>query len=429
MLMQNFFHQIAAIYYEGKDTQNPLAYRYYNPKKLVLGKSMAEHLRIAVSLWHPYFASEQIFAPEHPSTQPTWKKQVVDQAAHQKARFTAMFEFINKLGVPFFTFQDRDIAKEGLTINDSQRNIKVAAANIAEAMAYHEIDLLWGTANLSHLRYSKGAVTNPDLEIFTQAIAQVKDALDVTHQLSGQNYLVCGGCEGYESLLNTNLKQELNQYASFLKMLVDYKYKIGFKGNLLLEPKPFEHTKHQYDFNIATVLAFLQQHGLEKEFTINVAANHTTLAEHSFPHDVAYAYANNIFGSIDCVMGDGINGWDVEHYPQHLSEIVQILYMILQRDGFKNGGFNFDTMLRSANININDMFYAHIKNIDTLAQGLLIAASLIETGETENFLRKRYQNWDCALGRSILQGQTDFEKIFQHVGQKDVTLNISNIKK
>jgi xylose isomerase len=417
--MSEFFKQIHAIQYEGKDSNNPLAYRYYNPKQVVLGKTMEEHLRLAVCFWHTFCWSGHDIFGENAFERPWAANQ--NPLALAEIRAKAAIEFIDKLGLKYFTFHDRDIAPEGSNLRESNKNLQHIADILAAEMERTGIKLLWGTANLfGNRRYLAGAATNPNPEIFSYAVAQVKQAIDVTHQLNGENYVLWGGREGYDTLLNTNLTQELDQLGRFLSMLVDYKHKIGFKGMLLIEPKPCEPSKHQYDYDTATVFAFLQKYGLEKEFRVNIEANHATLAGHSFPHEVAYAFANNMFGSIDANQGDPQLGWDTDQFPTHLSDIVQVLYMILKNDGFTTGGFNFDTKLRRQSIDLIDMFYGHISGVDTLARGLLIAANLVQSGELETFTRQRYQHWEAPFGQSILTNKANFDSITQHVLDNDV---------
>jgi xylose isomerase len=375
---------------------------------------MAEHLRLAVCFWHTFCWSGSDIFGESTYERP-WliNPNSLEMA---EARATAAFEFIEKLGVPYFTFHDRDVAPEGATLRETQSNLSHIADKLAGHMERTGVKLLWGTANLfSHRRYLAGAATNPNPEVFAYAAAQVKQAMDVTKMLGGENYVLWGGREGYDTLLNTNMSQELDQLARFLTMLVDYKHKIGFKGLLLIEPKPCEPSKHQYDYDSATVFAFLQKYGLEKEFAVNIEANHATLAGHSFPHEIAYAYANNIFGSIDANQGDPQLGWDTDQFPTHLSDLVQVLYIMIKNGGFTTGGFNFDTKLRRQSIDLVDLFYGHISGIDTLARSLLIASNLVETGELEKFTKQRYQQWESPLGKSILGGTTDLEKIAAQV--------------
>jgi len=419
--MKNFFETIQPIRYEGKNNTHHLAYRYYNPKQVVLGKTMEDHLRLAVCYWHTFCWSGHDIFGDHSFDRPWMQQHEAHPMKLAELRVKAAFEFIEKLGLNYFTFHDRDIAPEGNNLQETQRNLSEIVEKIQLEMDRTKIKLLWGTANLfSHRRYLAGAATNPNPEVFSYAVAQVKQAIDITKQLGGENYVLWGGREGYDTLLNTNLQQETDQLARFLSMLVDYKHKIGFKGTLLIEPKPCEPTKHQYDYDTATVFAFLQKHGLEKEFRVNIEANHATLAGHTFPHEVAYAYANNMFGSIDANQGDPQLGWDTDQFPTHLSEIVQVLYLILKNGGFTTGGFNFDTKLRRQSIDLTDMFYGHISGIDTLARGLLIAAKLIETQELDQFIDQRYAGWKTSLGQDIIHGKMDFEKLAQHVLKHEV---------
>lgn len=417
--MTIFFKEIPTIQYEGKNTNNHLAYRYYNPKQMVLGKTMADHLRFAVCFWHTFcWSGHDIFGEN--AFDRSWLRHI-DPMQLAEDRVTAAFEFIEKLGLPFFTFHDKDIAHEGRTIRETQKNLSLIAEKIANEMQRTKIKLLWGTANLTaNRRYMAGAATNPDPEIFAYAVAQVKHMIDITHQLNGENYVLWGGREGYDTLLNTNMKKELDQYGRFLSMLVEYKHKIGFKGTLLIEPKPCEPAKHQYDFDSATVFALLQKFNLEKEYKVNIEANHATLAGHTFAHEVAYAYANDIFGSIDANQGDPQLGWDTDQFPTNMNDIVQVLYIILQNGGFTTGGFNFDTKLRRQSVDIIDMFYGHISGIDSLARGLLIAAELHEAKQLETFAAKRYSGWDNSFGQNILQGKSTFEQVAQHVIDNDL---------
>ncbi len=417
--MSEFFPNIKKIQYEGTQTTNPLAYRYYNAKQKVLGKTMEEHLRLAVCFWHTFCWSGHDIFGENTFDRP-WL-QATDPMQRAEQRVKAAFEFISKLGLPFFTFHDRDVAPEGKNLKESHKNLSHIVEKIAGEMQRTSIQLLWGTANLfSHRRYMAGAATNPDPEVFAYAVAQVKQALEVTHQLKGANYVLWGGREGYDTLLNTNLRHEADQLGRFLTMLVDFKHKIGFNGALLIEPKPCEPTKHQYDYDTATVLAFLQKYGLEKEFKVNIEANHATLSGHSFPHEVAYACAMGIFGSIDANRGDPQLGWDTDQFPVDLNDTAQALYYILQSGGFSTGGFNFDTKLRRQSIDLEDMFYAHISGVDTLARGLLIAAKMIEDGKLKSFVEKRYEKWQSGLGADMLHGRTDFDKIAAHVLDKNL---------
>jgi xylose isomerase len=417
--MKPYFDSIGTIPFEGKTSTNPLAYRYYDAKKVILGKTMEEHLRLAVCFWHTFcWSGHDIFGENTFSRPWLFSNNTMELA---EARVHAAFEFVEKLGLPYFTFHDRDVAPEGKNLQETTSNLQHIADLMQSEMQRTGIKLLWGTANLfSNRRYLAGAATNPNPEVFAYAVSQVKQALDITQQLNGSSYVLWGGREGYDTLLNTNLEQELDQLARFLSMLVDYKHKIGFKGTLLIEPKPCEPSKHQYDYDTATVFAFLQKYGLEKEFRVNIEANHATLAGHSFAHEVAYAFANNMFGSIDANQGDPQLGWDTDQFPTHLSEMVQVLYLLVSKGGFTDGGFNFDTKLRRQSIDLIDMFYGHISGIDTLARSLEIAAALVESGQLNEFTTNRYEQWQSPFGQSILQKKTDFETITKHVHEKQL---------
>ncbi|ACJ19819.1 xylose isomerase [Coxiella burnetii] len=408
--MKTYFKPIDKINYEGPDSENPLSFHYYDPQRIVLGKSMEEHLRMAVCFWHTFcWEGNDNFGAGVFNREWLKEKKPMKRA---KQRVLAAFEFFEKLGLPFFTFHDRDVSPEGDSLKETIKNFKKIAELIAKEMERTGVQLLWGTANLfSHPRYLAGAATNPDPNVFAHAVAQVKTALDITQQLNGKNYVLWGGREGYETLLNTDLKQELDQFGRFLSLLVDYKHKIGFNGLLLIEPKPCEPTKHQYDFDVATVYAFLQRYGLEKEFKVNIEANHATLAGHSFAHEIAYACANDIFGSVDANRGDPQLGWDTDQFPIDLQETVLVLYLILKHGGFTSGGFNFDAKLRRQSLDLEDLFYAHISGIDTLARGLLIAATIIENDKLKTTKEKRYQAWKEPLNANMLSGKLDFETI------------------
>ncbi|WP_264774333.1 xylose isomerase [Coxiella burnetii] len=408
--MKTYFKPIDKINYEGPDSENPLSFHYYDPQRIVLGKSMEEHLRMAVCFWHTFcWEGNDNFGAGVFNREWLKEKKPMKRA---KQRVLAAFEFFEKLGLPFFTFHDRDVSPEGDSLKETIKNFKKIAELIAKEMERTGVQLLWGTANLfSPPRYLAGAATNPDPNVFAHAVAQVKTALDITQQLNGKNYVLWGGREGYETLLNTDLKQELDQFGRFLSLLVDYKHKIGFNGLLLIEPKPCEPTKHQYDFDVATVYAFLQRYGLEKEFKVNIEANHATLAGHSFAHEIAYACANDIFGSVDANRGDPQLGWDTDQFPIDLQETVLVLYLILKHGGFTSGGFNFDAKLRRQSLDLEDLFYAHISGIDTLARGLLIAATIIENDKLKTTKEKRYQAWKEPLNANMLSGKLDFETI------------------
>jgi xylose isomerase len=411
-----FFPEVTgAIPFGGRDATDPLSYRVYDPDRLVLGKRMEDHLRIAVCLWHSFaWPGSDVFGVG--TFDRPWLDPRLEPLTAARAKLDAAFEFLTKLGVPYFCFHDRDVAPEGETWQNTQAILDEVVDDIAQRMADTGMKLLWGTANLfSHPRYAAGAATNPDPAIFAVAAAQVKTMLEATKRLGGENYVLWGGREGYETLLNTDLKREEQQLARFLALVVEHKQRIGFKGTLLIEPKPQEPTKHQYDYDTATVLGFLERHGLAGEFRVNLEANHATLAGHSFHHEVATAIAGGIFGSIDANRGDYQNGWDTDQFPNSVDELSLALYEIVRSGGFTTGGFNFDTKLRRQSLERHDLFHAHVGGIDTLARSLLVAAALIESGELEQFRTERYAGWTGPLGRSILVEGADLTSLATRV--------------
>ena len=403
--MSDFFTEVPArIGFGGPDSTDPLAYAVYQPDRLVQGKRMADHLRIAVCLWHSFsWPGSDVFGVG--TFDRPWLAAGLDPRAAAQAKLDAAFEFIEKLGVPFFAFHDRDVAAEGRTYAETRANLDASVSRIEQHMARTGARLLWGTANLfGHPRYAAGAATNPDPEVFAYAAAQVKTMLDVTHRLGGANYVLWGGREGYETLLNTDLKKEEDQLARFLALVAEHKQRIGFKGALLIEPKPQEPTKHQYDYDAATVVGFLQRHGLAGEYRLNLEANHATLAGHSFHHEIASAIALDALGSVDVNRGDYQNGWDTDQFPNSVDELALALHEILAAGGLETGGFNFDAKLRRQSVSRTDLFHAHIAGIDTLAQALLAAADMIE-GKTLTAPRAdRYTGWSGELGSAILSG-------------------------
>jgi len=407
----SFFNETNTIQFEGPDSKNPMAFRYYNANQEVAGKTMAEHLRFAACYWHNFcWAGSDVFGAgtfERP-----WLDNSADPLTQAKRKADVAFEFFEKLTVPYFCFHDVDIAPEGSTLAETISNVNAIADVFEEKMAKTGIKLLWGTANLfSNPRFCAGAATNPDAELFTYAAAQVKNAMDVTQRLGGENYVLWGGREGYDTLLNTNLAQEEAQYARFLHMVAEYKHKIGFKGDLLIEPKPQEPTKHQYDYDTATVAGFLHQHGLEKEFKVNIEANHATLAGHSFHHEIATALAKNVFGSIDANRGDMQNGWDTDQFPNDVAECTLIMCDILKAGGFGNGGFNFDTKLRRQSLDKEDLFLGHIGGMDTMAKALLNAAEMLGDDPLGEFTKQRYANWEQGTGKAILAGEHTLDSL------------------
>jgi xylose isomerase len=401
-----FFTEVPTrIGYGGPDSSDPLKYAVYQPDRVVAGKKMADHLRIAVCLWHSFnWPGSDVFGVG--TFDRPWLAPGMDVSAASQAKLDAAFEFIDKLGVPFFAFHDRDVAPEGRTYAETLANLEASVARIEKHMARTGSRLLWGTANLfSHPRYAAGAATNPDPDVFAYAAAQVKTMLEVTHRLGGANYVLWGGREGYETLLNTDLAREETQLARFLTLVAEHKHKIGFTGTLLIEPKPQEPTKHQYDYDAATVAGFLRRHDLAGEYRLNLEANHATLAGHSFHHEVASAIALGAFGSIDVNRGDYQNGWDTDQFPNSVDELALAIHEILLAGGFTTGGFNFDAKLRRQSVSRTDLFHAHIAGIDTLASSLLVAADMVERQTLTAPRRERYAAWSKGLGADILAGK------------------------
>jgi xylose isomerase len=406
----SYFADIAPIAYEGPETSNPLAFRYYDKSRIVLGKTMEEQLRFAVCYWHSFCWDGFDVFGQGTFNRP-WHGGPVDQTRADH-KLDEAFEFFTRLGLPYFCFHDVDVMAQASTIQEHVRNFAIMVDNIEAKMAATGIKLLWGTANLfSHPRYMGGAATNPDPDVFRFAATQVRHCLEATKRLGGANYVLWGGREGYDCLLNTSLKQEKAQLGAFLKMVVEHKHKIGFTGDILIEPKPHEPTKHQYDFDVETIYGFLLAHGLETEVKVNIEANHATLAGHSFEHEIASAVDLGIFSSIDMNRGDPQNGWDTDQFPNDIREITLAMYYILKSGGFRNGGNNFDSKVRRQSIDAVDLFHGHIGAIDVIARGLLNAAALLEGGEIEAFVQQRYAGWSQPMGQSMLTGGMTLESI------------------
>jgi xylose isomerase len=395
----------------GQSGGDGLAYRVYDPDRMVGGKRMADHLRIAICYWHSFnWPGSDVFGSG--TFDRPWLDAGADPMDAAFAKQDAAFEFFAKMGTPYYCFHDVDMAPPGDTLKQSRDNLKTLVDRAGEKMSETGVRLLWGTANLfSHPRFAAGAATNPNPEVFAYAAAQVRDALEATHRLGGENYVLWGGREGYETLLNTRMRQETDQLARFLHMVVEHKHKIGFPGTILIEPKPQEPTKHQYDYDCATVHGFLDRHGLAGEVKVNIEGNHATLGGHSFHHEVAYALDNGIFGSIDANRGDPQNMWDTDQFPNSAEELTLVLYEIVSAGGFTTGGFNFDTKLRRQSLDRSDLFHGHIGGIDTLAQALLSAQALIDDGVLDRFRRERYAGWDGDLGRRILEPGTQLSTL------------------
>ena len=399
------------IRFGGLDSTDPLEFKAWQPDRLVLGRPMVDWIRPGVCFWHSFAWDGRDMFGIGTMDRP-WLDAPDDEMAAARTKMAAAFEFFEKLGTPYYCFHDRDVAPEGESFATFRDNLDVLAD---EAAGYQErtgVRLLWGTANLfTHPRYQAGAATNPDPEVFAYAAAQVKHMLEVTKRLGGENYVLWGGREGYDTLLNTDLLREGEQLARFLTLVAEHKAKIGFEGQLLIEPKPQEPTKHQYDYDSQTVHGFLARHGLEGQYRVNIEANHATLAGHSFHHEVAYAAAHGFLGSIDANRGDPQNGWDTDQFPNSVDDLVMPLYEIIQAGGLAPGGFNFDAKLRRQSTDRLDLFHAHIGGLDTLAMALLAAADLVERGELAGNKAARYAGWDGPLGREILGGGASLEDL------------------
>lgn len=414
----DFFDRKNPVLYEGTESRDPLAFRFYDKDRKVMGKRMEDHLRFSVAYWHSFtwpggdpFGGETFNRP--------WMHggEALD-LAKQKAEVA--FEMFRLLDVPFFAFHDVDVAPEGASLQESNDNLKVITDIFAEKMESARVRLLWGTANLfSNRRYMAGAATNPDPDVFTYAVGQVKAAIDATHRLGGANYVCWGGREGYETLLNTDLKREIDQLGRFMSMLVDYKHKIGFPGPILIEPKPKEPTKHQYDFDVATVYAFLQKFDLLDDVKLNIEQNHAILAGHSFEHEVKLAFANGIFGSLDINRGDDLLGWDTDQFAMDVKEMALVFHEMLKAGGFTTGGLNFDAKIRRQSIDPDDLLIAHVASMDACARGLLAAEAMLADKALTGPLEARYAGWDKAENKAMLAGEMTLEQI----AEKALSLN------
>jgi xylose isomerase len=409
--MSDYFPEIQSpILFEGPQSRKPLAFKWYDANRVIGGKTMAEHFRFAVSFWHTFKGTgADMFGPA--AWARSWNAGSPMEIAGHALR--AYFEFCQKLGAPFYCFHDRDIAPEGGTFAESCKNLDAIVAQAKQLQNDTGIKLLWGTANcFSNPRYTHGAGTNPDVHAFAYAAAQVKHAMDATHELGGENYVFWGGREGYETLLNTDYKQEQEQFAAFLQLAVDHKKKTGFTGQFLIEPKPKEPTKHQYDFDTATVLGFLRAHGLYEHFKINIEANHATLAGHTFEHELTVAAAEGKLGSIDANQGDMLLGWDTDQFPSNLySTTAAMLAVFQQEGGIGVGGFNFDAKCRRGSVDALDLFYAHIGGMDAFARGLIVADKIAADNALANFVAERYASWKSPLGQEILAGKATSESL------------------
>ena len=397
--MTDFFKGLSQVKFEGEASSNPLAYRHYNKDELVAGKRMEDHIRPAIAYWHTFAAEGGDPFGGRTFDRP-WYDKGMDGA---RLKADVAFEFFDLLDVPFFCFHDVDIAPEGDTLAESNKNVRAIGDIFAKKMQSQRTKLLWGTANLfSNRRYMAGAATNPDPEVFAYAAGQVKNVLELTHELGGENYVLWGGREGYETLLNTNFGQEQDQMARFLHLVIEHAQKIGFKGQILIEPKPQEPSKHQYDYDVATVYGFLQRYGLEKHVKCNIEVGHAFLAGHSFEHELAVASSLGMLGSVDANRNDLQSGWDTDHFPNNPGEMALAFYYILKQGGLGKGGFNFDAKVRRQSLDAADLLYGHVGGLDVLARGLKGAAALIADGEFDKNLDDRYAGWQSGIGKDIL---------------------------
>ena len=404
------FPRIPPIAYAGPGAKNPLAFRHYNPAEMFEGRSLKSHLRFSIAYWHSFRGTGA--DPFGPGTIRRPWETGQDPVSVAQVRLDAAFEFFTKIESPFWCFHDRDIAPEGQTLAESNRNLDQIVAHAKSLQQATGVKLLWGTANLfSNPRYMGGAATNPDAHVFAYAAAQVKKALEVTKELGGENYVFWGGREGYETLLNTNLKREQDHLAAFMHLALDYAKSIGFKGQFLIEPKPKEPTKHQYDFDVASGIAFLRTYGLEKHFKFNIETNHATLAGHSFQHEIEVAAAQGMLGSIDANSGDPLLGWDTDQFNTDVKELTLAMVSILNAGGLGTGGLNFDAKLRRPSIDAEDLFHAHIGGMDAYALAFKLARQIIADGRLGQFVADRYSSFDSGFGRDIETGKASFKSL------------------
>jgi len=418
-----YFPEISKITFEGPTSTDPLAFKYYDAEKVVAGKKMKDHLRFAMSYWHTMTGGGT-----DPFGLPTMERPYNDLEGLElsKARVEAAFELMGKLGIEFFCFHDLDIAPEGDSLEEKEENLDKIVALIQEHMQATGIQCLWGTTNgFSNPRFLHGAATAPNADVFAFAAAQVKKALEITHKLGGENYVFWGGREGYETLLNTDVGLENDNFARFLHMAKDYANKIGFKGQFLIEPKPKEPMKHQYDFDTMTVLGFLRKYDLMDIVKMNIEANHATLAGHTFQHELLMSRINGVLGSVDANQGDLLLGWDTDQFPTNIYDATMCMYEILKNGGIAPGGLNFDAKVRRGSFQADDLFIAYVAGMDTFARGLLVANNLLEDGVLEDFIAKRYSSYTEGIGKDIVEGKTDFEQLALYAKEHGQVKNTS----
>lgn len=409
---KEYYKGIGQIKFEGKESDNPLAFKYYNPDQLIAGKTMREHFKFAIAYWHTFCG--QGSDPFGPGTQNFAWDQSSDAIQAAKDKADAAFEFISKMGFDYFCFHDFDLIQEGPTLVESEKRLITITEYLKEKKAASGIKLLWGTANcFSNPRYMNGAATNPDFDVVARAGAQVKLALDATIALDGENYVFWGGREGYMSLLNTDMGRELDHMAQFLTMARDYARNQGFKGTFFIEPKPMEPSKHQYDFDAATAIGFLKEYGLDKDFKMNIEVNHATLAQHTMQHELTVAAKAGMLGSIDANRGDYQNGWDTDQFPNNIQETTEAMLVFLKAGGLQGGGVNFDAKLRRNSTDIDDVFHAHIGGADTFARALLIADKIITSSPYEKLRKERYSSFDSGKGKDFESGKLNLEDLYE----------------
>jgi len=407
---REFFPGIGQIPYEGPDSRNPLAFKFYDESKVVAGKTMKDHFRFAVAYWHTFCNGGD--DPFGPATVDFPWDEADDAMQAAKDKLDAAFEFITKMGIPFYCFHDRDMAPEGDSVKESEKNLKELVALAKEKQSASGVKLLWGTANVfSNPRYMNGAATNPDFHVVTHVGAQVKAAIDATIELGGENYVFWGGREGYFTLLNTDMKRELDHLGMFLQKARDYGRQAGFKGTFLIEPKPMEPTKHQYDYDVATVTGFLNKYGLQDDFKINIENNHATLAGHTFAHEVQTACDSGVFGSLDINQGDPYNGWDTDEFMRNLYDAIELMMVLLQNGGMGKGGMNFDSKVRRSSSDLKDIFIAHILSMDTLARALTIADNILQKSDLPKMKKDRYVSYDSGNGAKFEKGELGLEEL------------------
>ncbi|MEN8908097.1 MAG: xylose isomerase [Clostridiales bacterium] len=424
--MNKYFKNISKIKFEGKQSKNPFSFKFYDPEEFVGNKKMKDHLKFAIAYWHTFQGDGN--DPFGNGTFDRDWKTISNPMDLAKTKVEANFEFCEKIQAPYFCFHDRDIAPEGSNLKETNKNLDIIVSLIKEYLKNSDVKLLWGTTNaFSNKRFVHGASTSSNAEVFAYACSQVKKAMEVTKELGGENYVFWGGREGYETLLNTDLKLELDNYARFLQMAVDYKKEISFDGQLLIEPKPKEPTKHQYDFDTATVLGFLSNYGLSNHFKMNIEANHATLANHTFQHELRLSRINGKLGSIDANQGDLLLGWDTDQFPTNIYDSTFAMYEVLKAGGFDKGGLNFDAKLRRASFESKDMFLGHIAGMDTFAIGLKAAYKLIEEGTIDKMISERYKSYTNGIGLDIINNKVGFKELEKYIlGIDDVKNSSGN---